>query len=114
MLKVHGCCRLSHDLEVKKVGDVSVCSFQVVWNESKKKAKSNPNDADEYDSIGHFFNCVIWDTGADRFAKTVSKGDMFTIIDGDLKEEKWETDGVKKSRTVIRINRFVPHARKDS
>lgn len=52
-----------------------------------------------------FINCEAWDTGAETIAKYCSKGSEL-LIEGCLKEDRWETEGQKRSRLKIRINNF--------
>lgn len=52
-----------------------------------------------------FVPCEAWDTGAETIAKYCSKGTEL-LIEGCLKEDKWEVDGQKRSRLKIRINNF--------
>jgi len=99
MIKVHGLVRLTHDVELKEVGNTKVASLQIVYNGSKKKGE-------EYVPVAHFFNAVLWDTGAERLASTAKKGDLLFILDGELQDERWEKNGEKKERVVIRINKF--------
>lgn len=110
MIRVHGMARLTHDPVLKDVGSTKVCTFQVATNENRKNKQT-----DEFQSIAHFFNCVIWDTGAERFVEKVKKGDQIFIEDGELRDERWtDSDGKNHSNKVIRINKFItPTARKD-
>jgi|688.fasta_scaffold867808_1 single-strand DNA-binding protein len=106
MIRVHGVVRLTHEPVLKDVGTTKVCTFQVALNENRKNAQG------EYQSIGHFFNCVLWDTGAEKFVETMKKGDQFFIEDGELRDERWtDKDGTNHKNVVIRVNRFVKPAR---
>lgn len=77
----------------------SVVSLTLAVNRFFKKA--NNEQAKETT----FVFCEAWDTGAETIAKYCSKGDELTI-EGSLKEDRWESDGEKRSRLKVRINQF--------
>ena len=49
--------------------------------------------------------CEAWDTAAETIGKYLVKGSQI-LIEGALKNESWEQDGQKRSRTKIRVTTF--------
>lgn len=99
MLNVVGLARLTKDPVLKDVGSTHVVELSIVTNQYRKvddKTVSEP----------HYFNCTAWDTGAVRLATDAKKGDRI-YIEGILQDNQWEdSEGNKRSRTVIRISKF--------
>jgi len=50
-----------------------------------------------------FFDVEAWSTGAEFVAKYFKKGDGI-VIDGSIREDRWEKDGVKRSKHVVRCD----------
>jgi single-strand DNA-binding protein len=95
---------LARDPEIKVVNtgngkQSSVVSLVIAVNRFFKKA--NGEAAKE----ATFIPCEAWDTGAETIAKYCSKGDEL-LIEGCIKEDRWEVDGQKRSKLKIRINNF--------
>lgn len=59
----------------------------------------------ERDKETVFLPCEAWDTGAERIELILRKGDP-VLVEGTLKEERWEKDGVKHNRLKIRVGTF--------
>jgi single-stranded DNA-binding protein len=55
--------------------------------------------------ITSFIPCEAWDSGAEAIASTFKKGDL-VMIEGSLRNDSWEKDGVKHSTLKIRVNNF--------
>ena len=60
----------------------------------------------EKDKVTSFINCEAWDTGAEVVAESFKKGDL-VMIEGSLRNDSWEKDGVKHSTMKIRVNNFA-------
>ena len=58
-------------------------------------------DPDREDEV-LFMPCVTFGKAAEAVGKYLSKGDP-VLVDGRLRTDKWEQDGEKKSRTVLRV-----------
>lgn len=99
---VSGVARLTADPELKTIqsGDreVSLVKFSVAYNEYRRKDGEKVSEA-------HFFDCEAWDSGAEVIAKHVKKGEML-YIEGRLRQQRWEKDGEKRSKVVIRVTNF--------
>lgn len=59
----------------------------------------------EKDKITSFINCEAWDSGAEVIAESFKKGDLL-MIEGSLRNDTWEKDGVKHSSLKVRVNNF--------
>lgn len=96
--------RLVQDVVVKEVGGSKVANFPLAVSRNfKKKDGSNEKDTD-------FLDFEIWDSGAETFAKYLSKGDPI-MVQCSAKQETWEQtldDGTKtkRSRVRFRIEKF--------
>ncbi len=94
-LTTHGLCRLSREPELieTKSGTVLV-KFCVVTNEKYK---------DKEDTAWN--ECLAFSSTGENILKYFKKGSMI-FIDGVLTQEKWEKDGTKHSKHVVKVLRF--------
>ncbi len=95
---------LTRDPELRKIGsgsgkEVSVVNFTVAVSREYTKASG------EKDKITTFINCEAWDSGAEVIADSFKKGDL-VMIEGSLRNDSWEKDGVKHSTLRVRVNNF--------
>ena len=94
---------LARDPELRKVNssgrETSVVNFTVAVSREFTKQSG------ESDKITTFVQCEAWDTGAEAIADTLKKGDP-VMIEGSLRNDSWEKDGVKHSTMKIRVNNF--------
>jgi single-strand DNA-binding protein len=94
---------LARDPEVRVVNtggkQTAVVNFTVAT--SREYVKSNG----EKDKITSFINCEAWDTGAEVIGNSFKKGDL-VLIEGSLRNDSWEKDGVKHSTLKVRVNNF--------
>lgn len=94
---------LARDPELRVVNtggkQTSVVNFTVAT--SREYTKSNG----EKDKITSFINCEAWDSGADVIGESFKKGDL-VLIEGSLRNDSWEKDGVKHSSLKVRVNNF--------
>ena len=95
---------LTRDPELRSVttGDkqTSVVSFTVAV--SKEFTRANGNQ----DKIVSYIQCEAWDSGAEAISASFCKGDL-VIIEGSLRNDSWEKDGVKHSTLKVRVNNFA-------
>ncbi len=70
-----------------------IATFSIANRKSKSKNEENTKTAD-------FFPLVIYGEYAEKIYQYLKKGQK-VIIDGFLKQNKWEKDGVKKSQIMI-------------
>jgi single-strand DNA-binding protein len=94
---------LTRDPELRNItsGDksVSVVNFSIAVSREYTKASG------EKDKITTFINCEAWDSGAEIIAESFKKGDL-VMIEGSLRNDSWEKDGVKHSTMRVRVNNF--------
>ena len=96
---------LARDPELRVVGSgdrqTSVVNFTVAVSREFTKANGTR------DKVTSFIPCEAWDSGAEAIASTFKKGDL-VMIEGSLRNDSWEKDGVKHSTLKIRVNNFSP------
>ena len=95
---------LTRDPELRTVttGDkqTSVVSFTVAV--SKEFTRANGTK----DKVVSYIQCEAWDSGADVIGSSFQKGDL-VMIEGSLRNDSWEKDGVKHSTLKVRVNNFA-------
>lgn len=95
---------LARDPEARTVNSngrqTSVANFTLAT--SREFTKQNG----ETDKITTFVQCEAWDTGAEAIADTLKKGDL-VMVEGSLRNDSWEKDGVKHSTMKVRVNNFA-------
>ena len=95
---------LTRDPELRKIESsngksVSVVNFTVAVSREYTKASG------EKDKVTTFINCEAWDSGAEIIADSFRKGDL-VMVEGSLRNDSWEKDGVKHSTLRVRVNNF--------
>lgn len=78
----------------------AVCKFALAVNEYKKDEVS-------------FIACVAWNKTAETISKYVGQGRRIGV-EGSLKQERWEKDGKKQSKTKVYVNRIQFLDKKDN
>ena len=95
---------LARDPELRVVNpngkQTSVVNFTIAVNRDYVKANG------EKDRITSFINCEAWDSGAETIAESLKKGDL-VMVEGSLRNDTWEKDGVKHSSLKVRVNNFA-------
>jgi single-strand DNA-binding protein len=95
---------LARDPELRYVNpsgkETAVVNFTVAV--SREFTKNNG----DRDKVTTFVNCEAWDTGAEAISSSFRKGDL-VMIEGSLRNDTWEKDGVKRSSMKIRVNNFA-------
>ena len=87
--------------------DVSVCNFSIAVNRKYTKA-----DGDKEQETT-FVDCETWDRGAELVQRYLRKGEA-VLVQGSLKLDQWETDGVKRSKLKVRVQEFRMLTPKDA
>lgn len=101
---------LARDPELRMVGgekQTAVVNFSIAVNREFVRANGTQ------DKITSFISCEAWDSGAEAIAKTLKKGDL-VLVEGSLRNDSWEKDGVKHSTLKVRVNTFAPLAKSRS
>lgn len=97
MNKVIMTIRLTKDAEVRYSADQKAMATFSGACERRFKREGEP-DAD-------FFNFVAWGKTAETIGKYTSKGTKI-VIDGEIRNNNYEKDGVKHYSTQIAVNSF--------
>lgn len=89
------------ELRVVTIGDkqTSVVNFTVATSREFTKANGSQ------DKVTSFIQCEAWDSGAEAIASSFKKGDL-VMVEGSLRNDSWEKDGVKHSTLKVRVNNF--------
>ena len=96
---------LARDPEVRSVNTnngkktTSVVNFTIAVSREYTKASG------ERDKITTFEPCEAWDTGAEIIGESFKKGDL-VMVEGSLRNDSWEKDGVKHNSLKVRVNNF--------
>ena len=95
---------LARDPELRRVGSgdktTSVVNFTVATSREFTRADGTK------DKVASFIPCEAWDSGAENISQTFKKGDL-VFIEGSIRNDSWEKDGVKHSTLKIRVNNFA-------
>lgn len=95
---------LTRDPELRTIDNdtgrsTSVINFTVAVNREYTKANGVK------DKIVSYIPCEAWDTGAELIAESFRKGDL-VFVEGSMRNDKWEKDGVKHNSMKVRVNNF--------
>jgi single-strand DNA-binding protein len=99
---------LARDPELRVVNtggkQTSVVNFTIA---SSREYQKNNGEKQKDTS---WVDCEAWDSGAEVIAESFKKGDL-VFIEGSLRNDSWEKDGVKHSKLKVRVNNFGKIAR---
>ena len=87
---------LTHDIgerDLQKVGETTKLTVSIASNKSVKSKGEWKNEA-------YFFDVVLWGKLADNLKPYLVKGKSIAVV-GSLKQDRWEKDGKKGSKTYI-------------
>lgn len=95
---------LARDPELRTINggtnrETSVVNFTVAVSREFTKADGTK------DKITSFINCEAWDSGAELIASSFKKGDL-VFVEGSIRNDSWEKDGVKHNTLKVRVNNF--------
>lgn len=91
---------LGGDPEIRKTpGGASVCSFSIATTEKYNDKQGQRQEETEWHNI------TAWNKQADAMGQYLRKGSK-VYIEGKLKTQSWEDNGVKKYRTEIVVKNF--------
>lgn len=99
---------LTRDPELRNITtndkQTSVVSFTVAVSKDFTRANGTK------DKIVSYIACEAWDSGAEIIGSSFKKGDL-VMIEGSIRNDSWEKDGVKHSTLKVRVNNFSKIAR---
>ncbi len=94
---------LARDPELRTVNtggkQTSVVNFTVATSREFTRANGTK------DKITSFIPCEAWDSGAETIKASFAKGDL-VLVEGSVRNDTWEKDGVKHSSLKVRVNNF--------
>jgi single-strand DNA-binding protein len=94
---------LTRDPELRTLDNgsrsISVINFTVAVSREYTKANGVK------DKIVSYIPCEAWDSGAELIAESFRKGDL-VFVEGSMRNDKWEKDGVKHNSMKVRVNNF--------
>lgn len=86
--------RLTRDAELRYTNSgLQICKFSIAVNTSKKSGDSWTDEA-------NFFDVVIMGRQAESIHRFLKKGKQVGV-DGELRHDRWEQDGQKRSRVEV-------------
>ncbi len=89
--------RVVRDAQMKVMSNgMKIATFSIATNRSYK------NEQGEFVQVGNFFPLSVYNQYAEKVLPYLTKGRK-VIIDGFLKQDRWEKDGVKKSATAVGV-----------
>ena len=89
--------RLTRDSELSYTNSgTSLCKMSLAFNRNKK---INGEWTDE----ANFVDITLWGKRGEALANYLKKGQQ-VAIEGELRQERWEKDGVKRSKVTIEAN----------
>jgi len=89
------CGRVTRDADVRYTnGGMAVSEISVAVNRYAGKGKQ--------DEVS-FIECTVWGKQAESLCQYLTKGRQ-VVVQGELKQERWEKDGQKQSRVTIIVN----------
>jgi len=95
---------LARDPEVRYLErsgkQTAVVNFTVATSREYTKANG------DRDKITTFVPCEAWDSAAETIGQTLKKGDL-VFVEGSLRNDSWEKDGVKHNSLKVRVNNFA-------
>lgn len=95
---------LAADPISRAVGQSKVVVFTIAVSDRYKKQNGDWSDDTQ------FLDCEAWDSAANTIEQYWRKGDP-VLVEGKLRKEIWEKDGVKQSRQKVRVQRFQKFSR---
>ncbi len=91
---------LTREPETRAVGDQSVINFSIANNDENRKQADG-----SYVKIASYFDCEFWTKNPAHWLKLLSKGTQ-VVLQGRLKQDRWEQDGQNRSRVKISVEGY--------
>jgi len=86
--------RLTRDSELSYTNTgFALTKFSIASNRRKKQG-------DQWIDEANFFDIIVWGKRGEALANYLKKGTQ-VAIEGELRQERWEKDGVKRSKVSI-------------
>lgn len=89
--------RLTKDAELRYTSSgMAVANISLAINQRRKRDNQWVDEA-------HFFDAVVWGKQAEAISQYLVKGKQIAL-EGQLRQNRWEQDGQKRSRVEISAN----------
>ena len=89
--------RLTKDAELKYTNSgTAISNLSIAVNRSKKVG-------DAWEEEANFFDVSLWGRRGESLNQYLQKGTRIAVT-GELKQDRWEQDGQKRSRVIIHAN----------
>jgi single-strand DNA-binding protein len=89
--------RLTRDAELKYTNTgTAVSKFSLAVNRNKRSG-------DQWSEEANFFDLTLWGKQAEAVNQYLTKGKQ-VAIEGELRQNRWEQDGQKRSKVEINVN----------
>jgi single-strand DNA-binding protein len=86
--------RLTRDAELMYTNNgYALCKFSIAVNQRKKQGE-------QWVDVAHYFDVNLWGRRGEGLHPYLAKGTQ-VAIEGALRQQRWEQDGLKKSRITI-------------
>ncbi len=88
--------RLTRDSELSFTNSgFALTKFSIATNRKKKSG-------DQWVDESNFFDCTLWGKRGEALSQYLTRGQQ-VAIEGELKQDRWEKDGVKRSKVTIEV-----------
>ncbi len=88
--------RLTRDSELSFTNSgFALTKFSIATNRRKKSG-------DTWEDEANYFDCIIWGKRGEALNNYLKRGQQ-VAVEGELKQERWEKDGVKRSKVTIEV-----------
>lgn len=93
---------LTREPEVRTIpnSEYSVIAFGIANNDESKKQQDG-----SYENVASFFECEYFTKKPQHWLAQLRKG-IGVVVEGSLKQERWEKDGQKQSRIKIKLSNW--------
>src|SRR5574344_1371022 len=87
----------------KDMGDLRYTQEQMARGEISIAVNRSKKVNDQWQDEASFFCCTVYGKTAENLKKYLVKGQQ-VVIDGSLKQDRWEKDGQKFSKVSIQVS----------
>lgn len=94
---------LARDPELRSISSNGRQTYVVNFTVAVSREYHKTNG--DKDKITTFVPCEAWDSGAEVIGESFRKGDP-VMVEGSLRNDSWEKDGVKHNTMKVRVNNF--------
>ena len=89
--------RLTRDVELKYTNSGYAIGVMSIASNKRRKV------GDDWIDEGHFFDVSLFGKRAESLSQYLTKGTQIAV-EGQLKQDRWEQEGIKRSKVTIEAN----------